>query len=193
MAVYKTVTLDDGGAAQVRVLALYELDAVLFEDPGEYQHVYPNGQSKTYTLRDWPEGEPEKPPVAEELAEHGSLHWAQWNRWRLYQAVLAHRLKQIEAADRHAHQVARYVLAHCISPGDLPRLVTPADLEKILQAALVTEVGMEAIETALAVTFPGLVQWQEHLEDPAQTAARRGRGHQHAVVGGADAASVGIV
>jgi hypothetical protein len=186
---YKTVTLDDGGPCQVRVLTLYELDNVPFEDPGEYQHTYPNGQTKTYTLRDGPDGEPEKPPGLEELAEHGSLHWAMWRRWNLYQAVLAHRLKQIEATDRHAHEVAKYILAHCISPEDYPR-VTPGDLSKILQAALVTEVGMEAIETALAVTFPGLVQWQEYFEGFTQAPARRGRGRQHATVGSADAAGV---
>lgn len=192
MAVYKTVTLDDSGPCQVRVLALYELDAVLFEDPGEYQHVYPNGQSKTYTLRDWPEGEPEKPPVAEALAEHGSLYWAMWRRWNLYRDVLNHRLKQIEATDRHAHEVARYVLAHCISPEDYPR-VTPADMVRIHQAALVAEVSMEGIEIALAVTFPGLVQWQGSFEGFTQAPVRRRRGRQHAAMGSADAAGVATI
>lgn len=188
---YKEVTLEDGGPCQVRVLGLYELDSALMaDDVGDYQHTYPNGQTKTYTLRDWPDGEPEKPPVLEELAEVGSLHWAMWNRWRLYQAVLSHRLKQIEAAERHAHQVAKYVLRDCLSPEDLPRVVTPADLAKILQAALVVEVGMEDIETALAATFPGLVQWQEYFEGFTQIAARRGRGDQYAAVGSSDAAGV---
>lgn len=181
--VYKTIILGDGGPCQVRVLELYELDKVPYEDPGEYQHTYPNGQTKIYTLANWPQGEPETPPIPEELCGDNIIYLAMWARWRLYQAVLSHRLRQISAGEKHAHDVARYILANCISPEDYPRVTSPADLEKIYFVALVAEVSREDIEAALASTFPGQLQWEFYFDGLIQPAARRGQRHQYQAVG----------
>jgi hypothetical protein len=156
----KSVTLSDGLPCDVRVLGIYELDSVPFDDPGEFEYDYQVSdnqvQKKRYTLRDWTEA-PEKPDTPKELCEHGSYEWAQWNAFDLYQAVLQHRLLQIERSEQHAHSVAKYIISNCLAEADRGRVRLPGDLEVVLQAALVEEETIGGVETALAVTFPGLL------------------------------------
>lgn len=168
----KTVTLSDGLSCEVRVLGLYELDSVPFDDPGEFQYIYQisdnQTQMKTYTLRDWTEV-PEKPITLRELCEAGSYEWAQWNAFALYEAVLQRRYEQIEATERHAHDVGRYVIRECLAEGDRGRVLMPGDLEAVMGAAMIEELTLAEVGVALANTFPGLVGWSvdfassEHL------------------------------
>lgn len=168
----KTVTLSDGLPCEVRALGLYELDQVAFDDPGDFQYDYQISESqvtkKTYTLRDWSEV-PEKPITLRELCEYGSLEWAQWNAFALYEAVLQRRYEQIEASETHAHDVGRYVIRECLAEGDRARVLTPGDLEAVMGAALVDELTLAEVGAALAITFPGLLGWSadfaslEHL------------------------------
>lgn len=154
----RNVVLSDGQPSEWRILDLYELDAVPFGDPGEYAVTYENGQKQTYTLAHWPDGEPETPPVPKDACEVGGLHWAMWNRWELYQRVLAHRLSQIEAGERYAHDIAHYILEHCpIDPADRARVAWPEDLAAVIEAVMVREVGQREVEAALAATFQGVI------------------------------------
>lgn len=162
----KTVTLSDGGPCEVRILGLYELDSVPFDDPGEFQYEYQISQNqvvkKTYTLRDWSEA-PEKPAVPKELCEAGSYEWAQWGAHDLYQAVLQHRWLQIEKAEEHAHGVAKYIIANCLSEQYRARMRTPGDLEAVMQAALVAEETAEDLARAMADTFQIDLGWPAYL------------------------------
>lgn len=174
----KTVTLpSDGLPCEVRVLGLYELDSVPFDDPGDFQYEYQmtNNQitKKTYTLRNWPEA-PEQPTKPRELCEAGSYEWALWNRWDLYEAVLQRRYEQIEAAERHAHDVGRYVIRECLAPKDQPRVKMPKDLEVICGAAMVDEETIGGIESALSGTFPGLLGWALDFAGAGGAASGRG-------------------
>lgn len=158
----KTVTLSDGDPCEVRVLGLYELDSVPIGDIEDFKYDYQISESqvtkKTYTLRDWTEA-PQKPDTPKELCEAGSLGWAMWNAWDLYEAVLQRRYEQIEAAERHAHEVGRYVIRECLAEGDRGRVRLPGDLEVILQAALVEELTLAEVGAALAITFSGFMGW----------------------------------
>lgn len=159
---YKTVTLSDGGPCEVRVLELYELDVIPDNTPEDFQYDYQISESqvtkKAYTLRDWTEA-PEKPTTPKELCTHGSLEWAMWNAWDLYEAVLQRRYEQIEATEAHAHDVARYVIRECLAEGDRGRVRLPGDLEAVMGAAMVEELTLQEVGVALANTFPGLMGW----------------------------------
>jgi hypothetical protein len=174
---FKTVILSDEGPVEVRTLGLYELDSVPFNDPGDFEFDYQlsSGQvtKKRYTLRDWTET-PEQPTQPRESCEPGSYEWALWNRWDLYSAVLQRRLEQIEAAERHTHDVARYVIRACLAEADRGRVRTPGDLEAVMGAALVEEETIGGIEAALAVTFPGFLGWHFDFAGAGGLAGGRG-------------------
>lgn len=159
---FKTVTLSDGGPCEVRVLGIYELDQVADDTPEDFQYDYQISENqvtkKTYTLRDWTEV-PEKPIALRELCEYGSLEWAQWNAFALYEAVLQRRYEQIEASERHAHDVARYVIRECLAEGDRGRVRMPGDLEAVMGAALVAEETAEDLARAMAITFQIDLGW----------------------------------
>lgn len=165
----KTVTLSDGGPCEVRVLGLYELDAVAFDDPGEFEYDYQISSltnqitKKRYTLRDFDPGGPERPTVPKELCTGDSYEdeWerARWDSYDLYQAVLQRRYEQIEASERHAHDVGRYVIRECLAEGDRGRVRLPGDLEAVMGAALVAEETAEDLARAMAITFQIDLGW----------------------------------
>jgi hypothetical protein len=174
---FKTVTLSDGDPCEVRVLGLYELDSVPFDDPGEFEYDYQISESqvtkKRYTLRDWDEV-PKEPTKPKESCETDSYEWAMWNAYDLYQAVLQRHYEQIKASEAHAHDVGRYVIRECLAESDRGRVLTPGDLDLICAAAMVDGETMGGIEAALASTFPGLLGWS--LDFAGDGGAASGRG-----------------
>lgn len=176
------VKLPSGFFIKVRRLILYELDAVSFTDPGQFKYPYVvNGKTieRIYDISQWSEP-PKLPTVPEELCAENSYEWGMWRIYNLYQAALAQRVKQVEAAEAYAVQVSRYILENCLSDADRRRVITPADYEAVYSAAINPEVSLSDLEAALAQTFkatfdggPILEQVLEDKEGSAKVDALR--------------------
>ena len=154
------VLLSDGFVCRVRRMALYELDAIEYEDIGPYYYTYVNKVTgkETPTLFDISQfTTPPKPPlIPEDQCDPHSMEFGLWHVYNNYQAALLHRLKQVDAAKAYAEDVSRYVLDHCISPRARGHVSTADDYRSIYEAALTPEVAAEDIETALQSVFPGV-------------------------------------
>jgi hypothetical protein len=149
---HKEVALSDGLPCPVRVLGLFELDAIGPDIPGPYRYsiLTYSGQvyEAEYPLPDKPPGKPEI-----ENPEPGSVEWKQIQEYETYLCALAHEETRARAVEEWLNNVAAYVLAHCLSPDDRARLVEPGDYQAVYAAALVPKLRLEDIEAALRQTF----------------------------------------
>lgn len=156
------ITLSDNLPCNVRQLELYELDNVPFDDPGPYLmiDVLAGGetQKREYDLSAWDEP-PQPPNVAKDKCDPGSMEAALWLIYDRYQAAVHQHIVRLHAFVEHGHDIAKYVIEHCLDEADRHRVVTAEDYHKIYTAAMVQEVGMEDIEAVLASVFPGFLEW----------------------------------
>ena len=161
------VKLPTGFFIQVRRLALYELDAVPFNDHGSFTYTYELSGGKTkeafYDISQWPEP-PRAPAVPEDACDPNSMEASLWKVYNLYQSALLHRIRQVASAETYAHSVAKYVLAHCLEDVDRALIVAPADYEAVYGAAICPEVGLSDIEQALSQTFKASFDGQPILD-----------------------------
>jgi len=148
--VHKEVTLSDGEPVKVRVLGLFELDAVGPAIPGPYRYqiLTYTGQvyEAEYPLTDEP---PEKPD--EDKPEPGSIAWRELQDYETYLCALAHEETRAQAVEDWLNNCAEYILDHCVE--DATRLVEPEDYETVYAAACVPKLRMDDIEAALAQTY----------------------------------------
>lgn len=188
------VFLGDGWPAKVRRLELYELDRVPYDDPGLFLYPYRTSSGKiiekAYDISQWAEP-PKAPLTPEHECEPESMEAGLWHIYNTYQAALAHRIKQVEAGEAYAHEVARHILANCLNERTRNRVKTPGDYEVIYQAAMSSEVTKEDLGSVLDSTFPGFVRFGEHIKGALEWQAKRlrasGRGQ---TVGSRDAPGV---
>jgi hypothetical protein len=147
---FKEVTLSDGEPCSVRVLGLFELDAVgpVIPGPYRYQMLTYTGQvyEAEYPLPDEP---PEKPDDPE--PEQGSIDWRNLQDYETYQCALAHEGERTRAVEDWLNNCAAYILEHCLE--DPTRLVEPEDYKAVYAAATVPRLRMDDIEAALAGTY----------------------------------------
>jgi len=148
----KEVVLSDGQPASVRVLGLFELDAVGPDIPGPYRY-----SILTYTGQVY-EAEyqlPDIPPVkpTDERPETGTPEWQQLRDYETYLCALAYRDKRGQAVEEWLNNCAAYILAHCLDEGTRRRLVEPEDYQAVYAAATVPRLRMEDIESVLRSTF----------------------------------------
>lgn len=161
------VRLPTGFFIQVRRLGLYELDNVRFEDLGSFTYTYELSGGKTkeafYDISQWPEP-PKAPAVPKEACDPTSMEAALWKVYDLYQSALLHRIKQVQAAELYAHDVARYILENCVKDVDRALVETAEAYEAVYQAAICPEVSIADIEAALAQTFKASFDGQPILD-----------------------------
>lgn len=151
-----TVRLPGGSFVRVRRLGLYELDACPFDGPGPFTYTYELSGGKTkeayYDISQWTEP-PRAPKVPESACDPNSMEAALWKVYNTYQSALLHRIRQVEATEAFAHDVAKYILAHCLSDVDRALVMLSEDFELVYGAAICPEVSLTDIESALATTF----------------------------------------
>jgi hypothetical protein len=155
--------LANGRIIRYRRLRLYELDIVPFDDPGPFRYPYKlsNGQTveRIYDISQWPEP-PTAPATPEHLCSPDSYEAALWQVFNTYQAALSQRIKQIEATEQYAHDVAKYVIENCVTWGRSEWFTEPEDYTSLYQRVIYREVTLQEVEAALAATFPGFIRRQ---------------------------------
>jgi len=148
----KEVTLSDNQPCPVRVLGLFELDAVGPAIPGPYRY-----QILTYTGQVF-EAEyplPDEPPEVPDDPEpkQGTPDWQQLRDFETYQCALAHEEGRARAVEDWLNNCAAYILEHCLEAGDRTRLVEPDDYASVYAAAVVPRLTLDDIEEALAQVY----------------------------------------
>lgn len=155
--------LTNGRIVRYRRLRLYELDTVPFNDPGPFRYPYKlaNGQTveRIYDISQWPEP-PTPPNTPEYLCQPDSYEAALWQVYNTYQAALNQRLKQVEAGETYAHDVARYVMDNCLTWGQPEWFTEVEDYTSLYNRVIYREVTLQEVEAALAATFPGYLRRQ---------------------------------
>ena len=158
--------LSDGKPISVRRLRFLELeDNVPYNVDPPYIHkyeVFGGVQEVPYSLRDWPTP-PQKPDQPMSLVQPGSVLYAQWESYNLYQAVLLHTQRQREQERQYLVDCARYIKQKCIPAKDKVRVIEPEDYEAITFEAACPEVRREDLEAELSATFQGFVGWYANL------------------------------
>jgi hypothetical protein len=148
---YKEVTLSDGLPCLVRVLGLFELDAIGPDIPGPYRYSILTYSGQVYEAEyPLPEKPPEKP---EGEPPPGTVEWKQQQEYDTYLCALAHEETRAQVVEEWLNNVATYILEHCLSPDDRLRLVDPEDYQAVYAAAPVPKLRLEDIEAALRQTF----------------------------------------
>jgi hypothetical protein len=156
---YKEVALSDGLPCPVRVLGLFELDAIGPDIPGPYRYSILTYSGQVYEAEyPLPERPPEKPALSEAEGPEGepapgTVEWKQQQEYDTYLCAVAHEETRAQAVEAWLNNVAAYVLARCLDEPDRARLVEPEDYQSVYAAALVPRLRMEDIETALRQTF----------------------------------------
>ena len=149
---HKEVVLSDNEPCPVRVLGLFELDAVGPAIPGPYRY-----QVLTYTGQVFeaeyqiPDEPPEKPEDPE--PEPNTLEWRALQDFETYQCAVAHEEDRAAAVEDWLNNCAAYILDRCLEPGDRERLVEPEDYATVYAAAVVPKLTMDDIENALAQVY----------------------------------------
>jgi len=166
-----TVVLSDEKQCEVRTLGIYELDAIERTDPGLF--TYPvemvGGKIKQveWDISKYEETgkePPQKPDTPEHLIEEETEEWYMLRDYTRYQAALLHRKESNEIVAQYYEKVLGYILANCIDPEDIPRIVIDEDLDKIYAAATVPQVTMSMLAKALRQTFNASFDDQEIFE-----------------------------
>lgn len=186
--------MDSGDYIRARRLALYELDVVPFDDVGPFLYPYKTSSGHivetAYDLAQWKTA-PEPPDTPESECTDGSTEQARWNAYHVYQAAIAHRLKQIDAGEQYTKDVAKYILTNCLSSTDCGKVISPDDYERLYKFVLNSEVKMEDIEAALASTFPGYIRQWSNIAAALQNIGEVSRfGERDPAVGSGDTPGV---
>lgn len=170
------VFLGDGWPAKVRTLDLYELDGVPYDDPGLFLYPYKTSSGKiiekAYDISQWAEP-PKAPLTPEHECDPDSMEAGLWHIYNTYQAALAHRIKQVEAGEAHAHAVARHILANCLNERTRSRIKMPDDYEIVYRQAMSREVTKEDLASVLDATFPGVIRFGERINSALKWQAER--------------------
>jgi hypothetical protein len=156
-----TVTLSDNLPCEVRKLGLFELDNVGREVLGIYKYslLLATGQvvDDEYDIRAL-DYTPTKPDMPIEQIQPNSPEWYQLQDFDTYTAALAHEKLRIESYEGYVSDIAQYILAHCLSPDDVKRIIAAGDWDKVQLAALVPQLTEEGVAACLRTTFPGYIR-----------------------------------
>lgn len=157
------VTLSDGKPCQVRQLGLFELDGKGREVLGvyKYQLLLATGQivEDTYDIRALTYT-PTKPETPVDQITQGLAEWQQLQDYETYVAALIHEKARTESYEGYVNDIAAYILAHCVSPDDVGRIVTVEDWNIVSAAALVPQLTEEGVAACLRDTFQGHMEGQ---------------------------------
>jgi len=149
---HKEVVLSDRDACSVRVLGLFELDAVgpVIPTAYRYQILTFTGQvfETEYQIPDEPPGKPD-----EEEPEPNTPEWRALQDYETYQCAIAHEEERAAAVEDWLNNCAAYILEHCLAPGERERLTDPEDYATLYAAAVVPKLTMDDIEEALAQVY----------------------------------------
>jgi hypothetical protein len=160
--VLKEVELSDGAPCPVRMLGLFELDAVGPDIPGPYRYSILTYTGQVYEAEyEMPDTPPEKPDADE--PEPNSLEWRQLQDHETYLCAVAHEETRARAIEEWLNNCAAYILEHCIDADDRARLVEPEDYQAVYAAATVPRLKLDDIETTLRQTFRAEFGGQEVL------------------------------
>lgn len=148
----KEIVLSDGEPCSVRVLGLFELDAVGPDIPGPYRYSILTYTGQVYEDEyELPDTPPDRPD--DENPEHGSPEWRRLQDYETYLCALAHQEARARAIEEWLNNCAAYILEHCLKPEDGARLVEAGDYQAVYAAATVPKLRLEDIQTTLMNTF----------------------------------------
>jgi len=148
----KEVMLSDGQPASIRVLGLFELDAVGPGLPGPYRYSILTYSGQVYEAEyRLPESPPEKPK--DEQPAPNSQAWRQLQDYETYLCALAHEETRMQAVEAWLNNCAAYILTECLDEETRRRLVEPEDYQTVYTAATVPRLRMEDIAQVLRQTF----------------------------------------
>lgn len=149
------VTLSDGLPCEVRRLGLYELDFVTDELPDRvfyYEMGILGGQTVKAPYQ-FPAEPPQPPDMPLEECQPNSREWRQWQNVQTYEAAIAHLHTWTVAFEKWRNDRDDYILRTCVNEADWQHVKTPEDWKKILAAAVVPELTMEALERQALTIF----------------------------------------
>lgn len=153
----KTVLLADNKTIKVRVLGLFELDAISPPlGPYCYSMLTATGDiiEDVYVFPPEPPKEPSKPL---EECRDDDYEYFQWREYNTYQAAIAHEHKRTADYERYLREINQYILVNCLSDDDRNHIVEPVDWQRIQAGAIVPPLTEEVIAQTLRDTFQGFI------------------------------------
>ena len=181
-----TITLSDGEPCEVRTFGIFELDSIRREFLGPFTFTMKilGGTEKEaeydigkYEELDRPKPTPPDIPVHE--LQENTQEWNEYSDWQLYQAAEHHDVLRLESVSLYCDDVINYILANCLSPYDIHRIVTDGDWELVYYAAMVPQITEKMIMNILRDTYQA--KWQEQEIFEALDRAEGGSGRYNAI------------
>lgn len=154
---HNPVILSDKQTIKVRVLGLFELDAI---EPPLGPYCYSLLTATGDIIEDeyiFPPEPPPKPDKPVEECNQGDYEYYQWQEYNTYQAAIAHERRRTEDYERYLRDINRHIVTTCLDEEDRQRLIEPSDWQKVQAAAIVPQLTEEVIADTLRNTFQGVI------------------------------------